>query len=78
MNWSVTSPYPFNAIAYAPPTPPTVYAWHECDTVGPYGNGGWGLSLTFVIPYSYSDLPSSGNLIFTMVATAGSPCYSGQ
>ncbi len=75
MNWSVVSPYPFDAIAYAPPTPPMVYSWHDCVTVGPYGNGGWGLSLTITIPYSYTGLPGSGNITFTMNATAGSPCY---
>lgn len=74
MSWSVVSPYPFDAPVYAPPTPPMVYSWHDCDTVGPYGNGGWGLSLTIVIPYADSGLPSSGSVNFTMTATAGGPC----
>lgn len=69
MNWTVTSPYPFEALAYSGSTPPLVYSWSEHDRVGPYGGGGFGTSLTFVIPYSYSGLPPTGNVTFVMVAT---------
>jgi hypothetical protein len=69
MNWSVVSPYPFDAFSYIPPTPPLVYSWHDTVTVGPYGNGGFGISLTIVIPYSYSNLPPTGNITFTLIAS---------
>jgi hypothetical protein len=70
MNWSVVSPYPFDAISYHPPSPPLVYSWNETDTVGPYGNGGFAIALTIVIPDAYSNLPAMGNITFTMYATA--------
>lgn len=69
LNWTVSAPFPFQALAYTPPTPPLVHSWSENDQIGPYGGGGFGFSLTFVIPYSYSDLPASGNVTFTMVVT---------
>jgi hypothetical protein len=68
MNWSVVSPYPFDALFYAPPTPPLVYKWNDSVTLFPYATGGWGLALTIVIPYAYSGLPPAGNITFTMSA----------
>lgn len=67
MNWTLTSPYPFEAFASG--SPPLVYTWSEHDQVGPYGGGGFGTPITIVIPYHYSELPPSGNLTFTMVTT---------
>ena len=69
MNWTVVSPYPFQALAYTPPTPPMVYSWSDHYQVGPYGGGGFGFYLTIVVPYSYSNLPRSGNITLTMTAT---------
>ena len=69
LNWTLVSPYPFEALAYTPPTPPLVYSWAENDHVGPLGGGGFGADITIVIPYQYSGLPASGEITFTMQAT---------
>lgn len=74
MNWSLVSSYPFE-LGWIDFGSTSMFSSHECDTVGPYGNGGFGIAAKLVIPYSYSDLPDFGNLTFTMNATSGSPCY---
>lgn len=73
MNWSLVSPYPFE-LGWIDFGSASMYSSHECDTVGPYGNGGFGIAVKLVIPSSYAGLPSSGNITFTMNATAASTC----
>jgi hypothetical protein len=70
MNWSIVSPYPFVGWQDRPLSDPSAYGWHDTDTAGPNGSGGFGFTLTLSIPYTYSGLPATGNITFTMTATA--------
>jgi hypothetical protein len=69
MNWTLYSPYPFQAPSYHPPTPPLVYTWNDTDTVGPYGSGGFGITVVIEIPYAYTNLPPNGSISFNLNAS---------
>jgi hypothetical protein len=67
VNISINSPYPF--YEGAPSASHLVYATSYMWTAG--GPGGFvGDDLTFVIPYSYSNLPATGTIDVVMNASA--------